>query len=103
MSATGTAWYVDLKGPDGNAWVIMGTVCRIIKQCWPGEDGRSKAKTYQDSAMSGDYEHLLKVSNEWVELREKGPDIVLADTPEMDDDERDALIAAAQGGPDATD
>ena len=49
---------IDLDGPDGNAFVLLGTAKRLAKQlCYN--------KTETDSMLadmrSSDYEHLLKV------------------------------------------
>jgi hypothetical protein len=46
---------VDLTGPDGNAFVLMGLATRWAKQL--GRDG----KAIRADMMSGDYEHLLSV------------------------------------------
>lgn len=92
-AATGLAWYVDLQGPDGNAYVILGTVSRLIKQRWPGEEeGRTTADLYVKRATTGDYEHLLTVTREYVELRELGPMVVVADEPAVEADELDSIL-----------
>ena len=49
---------LDLTGPDGNAFVVLGTCKGIAKQL--GVDWAPIAK----DAMSGDYEHLLAVMDE---------------------------------------
>lgn len=46
---------IDLTGPDGNAFMLIGKAGRFAKQL--GLD--SKAIT--DEMMAGDYEHLVKV------------------------------------------
>ena len=46
---------IDLTGPDGNAFVLMGTAVNLAKQL--GKDG----KAIRDEMMAGDYEHLLSV------------------------------------------
>ena len=46
---------IDLTGPDGNAFALMGYGKRLAKQLdieW---------KPIQDEMMSGNYEHLLEV------------------------------------------
>jgi hypothetical protein len=91
MSATGLAWHLDLKGPDGNAYVILGTVSRLIQQTWPGDEGREVAASFRKRATSGDYENLLRVATEYVELRQLGPMIVLADAPQVEADELDQI------------
>jgi hypothetical protein len=46
---------IDLTGPDGNAFVLMGTAVNLAKQL--GKDG----KAIREEMMAGDYEHLLFV------------------------------------------
>ncbi len=46
---------IDLAGPDGNAFVLMGTAVNLAKQL--GKDG----KAIREEMMAGDYEHLLSV------------------------------------------
>jgi hypothetical protein len=46
---------IDLTGPDGNAFVLLGMAARFAKQL--GLD----SKAIQAEMMSGDYENLLKV------------------------------------------
>jgi hypothetical protein len=46
---------VDLTGPDGNAFVLMGMAAKWAKQL--GKDGKALLKEMQ----SGDYEHLFAV------------------------------------------
>lgn len=46
---------IDLTGPDGNAFVLIGTATRLAKQL--GLDG----KDIQSEMMAGDYENLIKV------------------------------------------
>ena len=44
---------IDLTGPDGNAFVLIGTAGKLAKQL-----GLDKAKI-QAEMMAGDYEHLV--------------------------------------------
>jgi hypothetical protein len=44
---------IDLTGPDGNAFVLIGTAINLAKQL--GLDG----KAIQTEMMNGDYEHLV--------------------------------------------
>jgi hypothetical protein len=44
---------IDLTGPDGNAWVLIGKAGSLAKQL--GLD----SKAIQAEMMSGDYEHLV--------------------------------------------
>jgi hypothetical protein len=46
---------IDLTGPDGNAFVLVGTAVSLAKQL--GKDG----KAIREEMMAGDYEHLLSV------------------------------------------
>jgi methionyl-tRNA synthetase len=80
----------DLIGKDGNAYAVMGYVCRAMKDAYreantPDEDGqvdevakklfdKAAQDAYTKDAMSSDYNHLLCVSmdmldkvNEWFE------------------------------------
>lgn len=65
LARTGQFWFVDLRGPDGNAYCILGVVASLVKQVLgPEEEAR-----YIAAATSGDYQHLLDVTMEYVELR----------------------------------
>ena len=80
----------DLVGKDGNAYAVMGYVCRAMKDAYreantPDEDGqideagvklfdKAAQDAYTKDAMSSDYNHLLCISvemidkvNEWFE------------------------------------
>jgi hypothetical protein len=46
---------IDLAGPDGNAFVLMGMVSGFARQL--GKDG----KAIVEEMKMGDYEHLLSV------------------------------------------
>ena len=50
--------YIDLTGPDGNAFALMGTVKRVGKQL--GFE-RNKIDGILSEMQSGDYENLKKV------------------------------------------
>ena len=56
---------VKLIGLDGNAWGIMGRVKNALKDA-----GRSSKdiNIYMEQAMSGDYNNLLRVTMEWVNV-----------------------------------
>ena len=45
---------IDLTGPDGNAFVLIGTASKLAKQL--GLD----SKAIQAEMMKGDYEHLVE-------------------------------------------
>lgn len=55
---------VKLVNEDGNAFLIFGKVLKALKKA-----GRADlAKTYMKEAMSGDYDNLLRVTMEYVEV-----------------------------------
>ena len=56
---------VQLTGTDGNAFVILGRVSQGIIEAG-GE--KSDVIDFQDEAMSGDYNHLLRTCIEWVNV-----------------------------------
>lgn len=73
----------ELVGLDGNAFAIMGRVAQSLKK-----GGYSHlVKQYQDEAMSGDYNNLLRVSMEYVE--DVGHDRYDADEEEFEDDDEE--------------
>lgn len=52
---------IDLKGPQGNAFYVMGAVSRALKQLKrPAEE----IDEYRNQCMSSDYGNLLKVSQD---------------------------------------
>ena len=53
---------VDLTGPDGNAFALMGLASRLAKQL--GIDNHT-IKVIQNKMMSGDYENLLQVFDKY--------------------------------------
>jgi len=55
---------LDLSGPEGNAFVVLGRMRSLIKQVYDKET----ADEYYAEAVSGDYENLLRTTNKWVEL-----------------------------------
>ena len=50
---------IDLTGPDGNAFVLLGRVKGLARQL--GLDGSE----IQAEMMNGDYEHLLEVFDKY--------------------------------------
>ena len=50
---------IDLTGPDGNAFVLIGTAGNLAKQL--GLDG----KAIRTEMMAGDYENLIKVFDKY--------------------------------------
>lgn len=55
---------VKLIGEDGNAFHILGKVSMALKRAGLKE----KAEKYVEEATSGDYNHLLAVTSEYVEI-----------------------------------
>lgn len=63
MSKTGIE--VELIGHDGNAFAIMGKVTKAMKRA---NIDSSIIEEYKKEAMSGDYDNLLRVTMEYVEV-----------------------------------
>lgn len=57
---------VQLTGNDGNAFAIMGAVKSAIKKAGATQE---QINEYMNSSMSGDYDNLLRVAMEWVEVK----------------------------------
>ena len=55
--------HVELE--DGNAFAILGKVNRALRNA--GVDSATVAQ-FHNEATSGDYDHLLRVVMEWVEV-----------------------------------
>jgi hypothetical protein len=55
---------VRLVGEDGNAFAIMGRVSKALKEAGYTPD---EIKQYREEATAGDYNHLLMVTQEWIE------------------------------------
>lgn len=56
---------IKLLGEDGNAFAIIGKACAEAKRAGvPAAD----IKEYQKEAMSGDYDHLLRVTMKYFEV-----------------------------------
>jgi hypothetical protein len=56
---------VQLSGNDGNAFSVMGAVKSALKKA--GATGEELDQYLKDS-MSGDYDNLLRVAMDWVEV-----------------------------------
>lgn len=56
---------VKLIGKDGNAFAIMGAVTKAMKKAGVP---KTTIDAYMDEAMSGDYDHLLRTTMEYVEV-----------------------------------
>ena len=50
---------IDLTGPDGNAFVLIGTAGKLAKQL------QLDGKKIQSEMMNGDYENLIKVFDKY--------------------------------------
>lgn len=57
---------VPLKGEDGNAMMIIGRVRRALRDVGAPED---HLDNFSNEAMAGDYGHLLRTVQEWVEVK----------------------------------
>lgn len=62
--ASKTGIEVKLIGEDGNAFNVLGKVVKALKR--NGYEGL--VENYKKDAMSGDYDNLLKVTMEYVEI-----------------------------------
>ena len=56
---------VPLIGQDGNAFAILGSVQRALRKAGASKD---EINQYMQEAMSGDYNHLLSTTMDWVEV-----------------------------------
>ena len=56
---------IELVGQDGNAFAIMGAVSNALRKA--GADSEY-IKQYTDAATSGDYDNLLQVTMEYVDI-----------------------------------
>ena len=54
----------DLSGPGGNAFCILGKVRGALKQ----NGYHDLVEEYTEAATRGNYDHLLKVTREYVEV-----------------------------------
>lgn len=57
---------VQLIGQDGNAFAIMGTVQRALRGAGATPE---QIKEYSEESMSGDYDNLLRVAMDWVNVQ----------------------------------
>ena len=56
---------VNLIGQDGNAFYILGAVEKALRR---NKVPSEEIKQFMDDATSGDYDHLLCVCSEWVDI-----------------------------------
>jgi hypothetical protein len=54
---------IDLSGPDGNAFALIGLARSFCRQLYPNE-WKAKAEEIIEDMMSGDYSHLVNVFDE---------------------------------------
>ena len=57
---------VTLIGEDGNAFYVLGKTIRALKKAGFSDD---EIDEYKEKAMSGDYDHLLQVTMDYVEIK----------------------------------
>ena len=56
---------VQLTGNDGNAFAIMGAVSSALKKAGATPE---QVKEYKNESMAGDYDNLLRVAFNWVDV-----------------------------------
>jgi hypothetical protein len=57
---------VQLTGNDGNAFAIMGSVKSALKKAGATQE---QIDEYMKASMSGDYDNLLRVACQWVNVK----------------------------------
>ena len=56
---------VKLQGKDGNAFSIIGNMIKGLRKAKVSEE---EIKLFQEEAMSGDYNNLLRTCTRWVKV-----------------------------------
>ena len=56
---------VELSGHDGNAFAVMGAVRKALSRYGVAKD---EIEEYIKQSMSGDYNNLLQVADNWVTI-----------------------------------
>jgi hypothetical protein len=56
---------IDISGPDGNAYYIMGVIQTLLKEKGTNE---AEIKSVLKDMMSSNYEHLLSVAKKYVNI-----------------------------------
>jgi hypothetical protein len=56
---------VQLSGNDGNAFAVMGAVKAALKKSGASKE---EVEQYLTDSMSGDYDNLIRVAMEWVNV-----------------------------------
>ena len=54
---------LDLNGPDGNAFAIMGAVQKALRNAGATKEELAQ---YSMDSMSGDYDNLIAAQSKWV-------------------------------------
>lgn len=62
---TGETVVVELRGPSGNAYWVLGAVVAALRRAGRGD----LEEEYCRRDTSGDYKNLLKVSGEYVDIK----------------------------------
>ena len=65
---------LDLSGPDGNAFMVLGAVNKALTVEGISQEERVR---FNDQARSGDYQNLLRVCSEWVNFKPLNGDVIL--------------------------
>jgi hypothetical protein len=63
---------IDLKGPNGNAWAIIGLIRRELKKA---KVSPKELKQFGEEARAGDYKALQKTCKKWVDVTFCGGDL----------------------------
>ena len=56
---------IQLTGGDGNAFMVIGKVAKAMRQA---KIPKEEITSFQQEAMSGDYDHLLATAMKWVNV-----------------------------------
>lgn len=56
---------VQLSEQDGNAFSIIGRVCRALRKSGVSD---AEVQEFTNEATSGDYDHLLQTAMKWVDV-----------------------------------
>ena len=56
---------IDIDGPQGNAYCIMGIVANALKEC---SFTKEQINSILDDMKSGDYDHLVSVAKRYVTI-----------------------------------
>ena len=54
---------VELIGKDGNAFLVLGKICKALRKAGASQ---SEIDQFKTEATSGDYDNLLRVCMEWI-------------------------------------